>query len=124
MSEEKKPEQQKDEKLESTVISEPRKDLPDFGVGDTIRVFVKIKESEDKVRLQPFEGIVLRKKGSGINRSFTVRKISYGEGVERVFPLHSPIIDSIEVKKKGKTYKSRIYYMRERRGKSYKVPEA
>ena len=78
-----------------------KKSVPDFGIGDTVKVFVKIKEG-DKTRLQAFEGIVIAKKGSGMRETFTVRRISYGEGVERVFQLHSPLLDSISVVKKGK----------------------
>ncbi len=99
-----------------------RKDLPVFGVGDTIKVLVKIPEG-DKVRIHPFEGVVIETRGEGISATFTVRKVSYGEGVERVFPFHSPGIDSIEVLKRGKVKKARLYYLRGRVGKGAKIEE-
>lgn len=89
-----------------------KKEIPDFKVGDHVRVLVKLKEAEDKFRLQPFEGIVIAINGSGLKTCFTVRKVSYGEGVERVFPVHSPNIDSVEVIKKGKVKRSKLYYLR------------
>ncbi|MBU1853339.1 MAG: 50S ribosomal protein L19 [Candidatus Omnitrophica bacterium] len=100
-----------------------KKDITNFNVGDTVKVFVKIKEG-DKTRIQAFEGIVIAKKGSGLRESFTVRRISYGEGVERVFQLHSPLIDSISVEKKGKVKRAKLYYIRKRIGKRTKVEEA
>lgn len=99
-----------------------KKDIPNFKAGDTIRVFVKIKEG-DKTRLQAFEGIVIAKKGSGIGETFTVRRISYGEGVERIFQLHSPLIDSIAIVKKGKVKRVKLYYLRKKLGKYTKVAE-
>lgn len=99
-----------------------KKEKPDFNVGDTVKVFVKIKEG-DKTRLQAFEGIVIGKKGSGINETFAVRRISYGEGVERVFQLHSPSLDSVFVVKKGKVKKAKLYYLRGKIGKHTKVEE-
>jgi len=99
-----------------------RKDLPVFGVGDTVKVLVKIPEG-DKVRIHPFEGMVIETRGEGISATFTVRKVSYGEGVERVFPFHSPGIDSIEVLKKGKVKRARLYYLRNRIGKGTKIEE-
>lgn len=90
--------------------------LTEFAIGDTIDVHFKIRE-ENKMRIQVFTGIVISKKGSGINKNFTVRRISYGEGVERVFPAHSPLIDKIVVKKKGKVRRSKLYYLRNRSGK-------
>jgi len=99
-----------------------RTDLPDFRPGDTIKVYFRIKEG-DKERIQPFEGIVIRKRGSGTGATFTVRKISYGVGVERTFPLHSPLIEKIEVLRKGKVRRARLYYLRERVGKKAKVKE-
>ena len=92
-------------------------DLPEFGVGDTVKVMTKIREG-DKMRLHPFEGVVIAKKSQGLRSSFTVRKISYGEGVERVFPLYSPLIESIEVLKRAKPKRAKLYYMRERVGKA------
>ena len=100
-----------------------RRDLPEFGVGDTLRVLVKIPEG-DKFRIHPFEGTVIEKRGKGISATFTVRKVSYGEGVERTFPLHTPSIDRIEVMKKGNVHRARLYYLRGRIGKSAKVAEA
>ncbi len=99
-----------------------KKDITDFKVGDTVKVAVKIKEG-DKTRNQAFEGIVIARKGSGVKETFTVRHISFGEGVERVFFVHSPQIDSIKVVKKGKVNRARLYYLRKRVGKSTSVEE-
>ena len=99
-----------------------KNDIPEFNVGDTIRVFVKIVEAE-KTRSQAFEGIVIGKKGSGLRESFTVRRISYGEGVERIFPLHSPSIERIVRVKEGKVRRAKLYYMRGKIGKGSKVEE-
>lgn len=99
-----------------------KKDVPNFSVGDTVKVFVKVVEGE-KERLQAYEGIVIAKRNGSIRESFTVRKISYGIGVERTFPLHSPRIDRIEVVRKGKVRRAKLYYLRERTGKSAKVKE-
>ena len=96
--------------------------IPDFQPGDTLRVNVKIKEGE-RERVQAYEGVCIARQGGGINESFTVRKISYGEGVERVFPLHSPNIDSIEVKRRGVVRRAKLYYLRDRRGKSARIAE-
>lgn len=96
---------------------------PDFSHGDTVRVWVKIKEG-DKERLQAYEGVVIARNGGGLMESFTVRKISYGEGVERVFPIHSPNIDRIEVLKRGKVRRAKLYYLRDRRGKSARIFES
>ena len=93
-----------------------KSDIPRFDIGDTVDVHFKIKE-ENKMRIQVFSGIVIGAKGSGIRRTFTVRRISYGEGVERVFPFHSPLIDKIEVKKKGKVKRAKLYYLRGKTGK-------
>jgi large subunit ribosomal protein L19 len=97
-----------------------RMDIPSFRPGDTVRVHVKIREGE-KDRVQVFQGIVIVKKKGGLRSSFTVRKISYGIGVERVFPLHSPSIDKIEVVEKGLVRRSRLYYLRGLRGKAARV---
>lgn len=94
-----------------------KKEMPQFNVGDTIKVMVKIPEGPDKVRLHPFEGVVIAKRGSGVNSSFTVRKVSYGEGIERVFPLYSPAIESIEVVRSGKVQRAKLYYLRGKVGK-------
>ncbi len=99
-----------------------RKDIPDFNVGDTIKVHTKISEGE-KTRIQVFEGIVIRRKGGGIRETFTVRRSSHGEGVERIFPLHSPVIEKIEVTRKGKVRRAKLYYLRDVRGKKLKVKE-
>ena len=99
-----------------------KRDLPSFVVGDTVKVLVKIPEG-DKVRIHPFEGTVIEKRGQGASLTFTVRKISYGEGVERTFPLHSPNIDTIEVLKKGSVKRARLYYLRGLRGKAAKIEE-
>lgn len=96
--------------------------LPKFAAGDTVKVYVKIKE-EEKMRIQAFEGIVIRRRGSGLRQTFTVRRISYGEGVERIFLVNSPSIDKIEVIKKGKVKRARIYYLREKIGKQTRVEE-
>ena len=93
---------------------------PEFHTGDTVRVFVKIKE-QDKERLQPFEGIVISRRGEGMGQSFTVRKISYGVGVERIFPVFSPIVDHVELVNRGKIRKAKLFYLRGRTGKRSKV---
>jgi large subunit ribosomal protein L19 len=98
------------------------KDIPDFQPGDTLIVNVKIVEGE-RSRVQAYEGVCIGRAGSGINENFTVRKISYGEGVERVFPLYSPMIDSIEVVRRGKVRRAKLYYLRGRRGKSARIIE-
>ncbi len=97
-----------------------RTDLPDFRVGDTIRVHVKIVEGE-KERIQPFEGVVIRKKKGGIRSSFTVRKISYGVGVERIFPAHSPRVDRIDVINRGKVRRAKLFYLRGLKGKAARI---
>jgi large subunit ribosomal protein L19 len=99
-----------------------RMDLPDFVPGDTVKVHVKIKEGE-KERIQVFQGVVISKRKGTTNASFTVRKISYGIGVERIFPLHSPIIDKIEVVAKGRVRRAKIYYLRKLRGKAARIKE-
>jgi len=99
-----------------------RMDLPDFQAGDTVKVHVKIREG-NKERIQIFQGVVISKKRGGTNATFTVRKVSYGVGVERVFPLHSPIIDKIEVVSRGRVRRSKIYYLRKLRGKAARIKE-
>ena len=96
--------------------------IPDFSAGDTIKVDVKIVEG-DKERIQAFEGLCIARSGGGLNESFTVRKISYGEGVERIFPIFSPKIAGITVLKKGKVRRAKLYYLRDRRGKSARIIE-
>ncbi len=93
-----------------------KKEAPVFSVGDTVKVAVKIKE-EDKFRIQMFEGVVIKKRGSGLASTFTVRRISYGEGIERTFPLHSPSIDKVSVVKSSKPKRAKLYYMRSKIGK-------
>ncbi|MDP8298916.1 MAG: 50S ribosomal protein L19 [Candidatus Tantalella remota] len=93
-----------------------KEEIPQFDIGDTIDVHFTIME-ENKMRVQVFTGIVIRKKGGGINKSFTVRRISYGEGVERIFPYHSPLIEKVVVKKKGKVRRAKLYYLRGMKGK-------
>ena len=95
---------------------------PDFQPGDTVRVNVKIKEGE-RERVQAYEGVCIARGGKGLHESFTVRKISFGEGVERVFPVMSPMIDSIEVKRRGVVRRAKLYYLRDRRGKSARIAE-
>jgi len=94
-----------------------KKEIPKFNVGDTIRILIKIPEGPDKVRLHPFEGVVIARKGTGLGQSFTVRKVSYGEGIERVFPLYSPNLERIEVIRSGKVRRAKLYYLRGKVGK-------
>ena len=104
-----------------------RKDLPEFRPGDTIRVNVRLKEGEgekEKERLQAFEGVVISKKGRGSSATFTVRRVSFGVGIERIFPLHSPTISSIDVVNKGKVRRARLYYLRDLRGKAARIKRA
>ncbi|MCW2274209.1 50S ribosomal protein L19 [Rhodoblastus acidophilus] len=98
------------------------KTIPEFGPGDTVIVNVKVKEG-DRARVQAYEGVVIARNGGGLNESFTVRKISYGEGVERVFPVYGPLIDSIKVVRRGKVRRAKLYYLRDRRGKSARIAE-
>jgi large subunit ribosomal protein L19 len=98
------------------------KEIPDFQPGDTVIVNVKIVEGE-KSRVQAYEGVCIGRAGAGLNENFTVRKISYGEGVERVFPLYAPMIDSIKVVRRGKVRRAKLYYLRGRRGKSARITE-
>ena len=112
---------EKIEKEQMEKISSQR-EIPEFGAGDTIKVDVKIVEGE-KERVQAFEGLCIARSGGGINENFTVRKISYGEGVERVFPIFSPKIAGITVLKRGKVRRAKLYYLRDRRGKSARIVE-
>ena len=98
------------------------KSIPEFAPGDTVKVNVKVTEGT-RTRIQAYEGVVIARSGGGINENFTVRKISYGEGVERVFPIYSPSIDSIDVIRRGKVRRAKLYYLRERRGKSARITE-
>ena len=99
-----------------------RDDIPDFGPGDTVRVHVKVREGE-KERIQVFEGVVIGRRGGGVRESFTVRKVSYSIGVERVFPVHSPGIDRIEVVRHGRVRRAKLYYLRTLRGKAARLEE-
>jgi large subunit ribosomal protein L19 len=99
-----------------------RTDIPEFAAGDTVRVKVKIREGE-KERIQPFEGVVIKRHGGGARATFTVRKISYGVGVERIFPVNSPMIDSIKVLTRGRVRRARLYYLRNLRGKAARIRE-
>lgn len=99
-----------------------RKDLPSFRPGDTLKVHVKVIEGS-RERIQLFEGVVIKRRGGGISETFTVRKISYGVGVERTFPLHSPKIDKIDVARRGKVRRAKLYYLRELRGKAARIKE-
>jgi len=99
-----------------------RQDLPDFRPGDQVRVYFKVIEG-DRERVQAFEGTVIARRGRGINETFTVRRVSYGVGVERIFPLHSPRLEKIEVLRRGKVRRAKLYYLRERRGKAARIKE-
>ena len=109
-------EQEQIEKLTANKV------IPEFGPGDTVIVNVKVVEGE-RSRLQAYEGVCIARAGAGINQSFTVRKISYGEGVERVFPLYAPLVDSIKVVRRGKVRRAKLYYLRGLRGKSARISE-
>jgi large subunit ribosomal protein L19 len=108
--------------LEQEQIAKLGREIPDFQPGDTLVVNVKVKEGE-RSRVQAYEGVCIARSGSGFQESFTVRKISYGEGVERVFPLYSPMIDSIKVARRGAVRRAKLYYLRDRRGKSARIAE-
>jgi large subunit ribosomal protein L19 len=99
-----------------------RTNLPEFGPGDTVRVYVKVREGE-KERLQAFEGVILRRREGGLGSTFTVRKVSYGVGVERTFPLHSPMIERVERLRLGRVRRAKLYYLREKRGKAARIRE-
>jgi len=99
-----------------------KEDLPSFSAGDTVRVHFKVVEG-NRERIQVFEGVVIKRRGVGLNESFTVRRVSYGVGVERTFPLHSPKIEKIEVLRKGKVRRAKLYYLRELRGKAARIKE-
>src|SRR3954462_11909151 len=110
------------ETLEKEQIAKLNKQIPDFEPGDTVIVNVKVKEGE-RARVQAYEGVCIARSGGGLNESFTVRKISYGEGVERVFPVMSPMIDSIKVVRRGKVRRAKLYSLRNLRGKSARIVE-
>jgi len=109
-------------KIEQLEKENIRLDLPSFGAGDTVKVHVKIKEGE-KERIQAFQGVVISKRKGRSNATFTVRKVSYGIGVERIFPMHSPIIDKIEILTRGRVRRAKIYYLRKLRGKAARIRE-
>ncbi len=110
-------------KFEKSQQEKLKKDYPRFWVGDTLRVYTRIKE-QDKERVLPFEGVVLKIQGQGLRKTFTLRKISHGEGVERTFPYYSPNIQKIEVLRKGKVRRKKLYYLREKIGKKAKIKQA
>ena len=121
---------EKFEQRQQAALSAKAKPLPAFGPGDTVRVNIKIienvtkgKEKETKTRIQVYEGVCIARNGQGINESCTIRKISYGEGVERIFPLYAPVIDSIELVRRGTVRRAKLYYLRERSGKSARIKE-
>lgn len=99
-----------------------RREIPSFSIGDTVRVFVKVVEG-DKERIQPFDGVVIARKGSQVRETFMVRKISFGVGVEKIFPVHSPCVDKIEVLKRGRVRRAKLYYLRDKKGKAAKIKE-
>ena len=107
------------------IVEKPqlREGLPDIQPGDTVRVHVRIKESETKERLQVFEGVVIARKGSGVRETVTVRKVSFGVGVERVFPLHATIVQAIDIVKRGRVRRAKLYYLRNLRGKAARIRE-
>lgn len=109
------------EKEQAAVVTAQRP-VPEFAPGDTVRVNVKVTEGT-RTRIQAYEGVCIARSGGGLSESFTVRKISYGEGVERVFPVYSPLIDSIQVMRRGKVRRAKLYYLRGRRGKSARITE-
>ncbi len=109
--------------LDSIEKASLKTNIPDFIPGDTVRVHVRIKEGENKERLQAYEGVVIARKGNGIRETVTVRKTSFGVGVERIFPLHATIIDHIDVIKRGRVRRAKLYYLRELRGKAARIRE-
>ena len=108
--------------IQAVEVPQLRSDLPQFGAGDTVTVHVKVKEGE-RERVQAFQGVVIAKRSRGLNSSFTVRKISHGVGVERVFQAHSPIIDSVVVERRGDVRRAKLYYLRQRSGRSARIKE-
>ncbi len=108
--------------LDQVEAAHLRDDIPDFGPGDTVRVHVRVVEG-GRERVQAFEGVVIARKGGGLRETFTVRKVSFGVGVERIFPLHAPIIHSIEVVRRGDVRRAKLYYLRKRVGKATRIKE-
>jgi large subunit ribosomal protein L19 len=109
--------------LETIEKAQLKSNIPDFIPGDTVRVHVRIKESENKERLQAFEGVVIARRGKGVSETITVRKTSFGIGVERIFPLHATIIDHIDVIKRGRVRRAKLYFLRNLRGKAARIRE-
>ena len=107
---------------EEKAARDAKRPIPDFAPGDTVKVNVRVVEGE-RVRLQAYEGVCISRSGEGYNESFTVRKISYGEGVERVFPLYSPLVESIELVRRGRVRRAKLYYLRDLRGKAARIVE-
>src|SRR6188474_1653506 len=110
-------------RLDSIEQTQLRNNIPEFQPGDTVRVHVRIKESETKERLQAFEGVVIARKHSGVRETITVRKTSFGVGVERIFPIHASIIDHIDVVRRGRVRRAKLYYLRKLRGKASRIRE-
>ena len=110
------------EKIQAFVNEQLKTDVPQFGIGDGVKVYIRITEGE-KERIQLFEGTVIARHGGGISETFTVRRVSYGVGVEKTFPIHSPNVDKIEVYREGKVRRAKLYYLRSRVGKAAKVKE-
>lgn len=110
------------QQLEKEHMAELGKEVPEFAPGDTVRVSVKVREGT-RERLQAFEGVCIARNGGGLNESFTVRKLSFGEGVERVFPIFSPLVDKIDVIRRGRVRRAKLYYLRGRQGKSARIAE-
>ncbi|RDY21315.1 50S ribosomal protein L19 [Criibacterium bergeronii] len=110
------------EKIREIEQKQLKAEIPNFGPGDTVKVHVKIKEGK-RERIQIFEGVVLKRQGGSVRETFTVRKMSFGVGVEKIFPLHSPLVEKIEVVRKGRVRRAKIYYIRQRTGKAAKIKE-
>ncbi|HEX3560896.1 MAG TPA: 50S ribosomal protein L19 [Pyrinomonadaceae bacterium] len=110
-------------RLDSVENAQLRTDIPAFAPGDTVRVHVRIKESETKERLQAFEGVCIARKGVGVRETFTVRKTSFGVGVERIFPVHGPVIGRVELLRRGRVRRAKLYYLRSLRGKAARIRE-
>jgi large subunit ribosomal protein L19 len=110
-------------RLDAVEKTQTTRTIPDFQPGDTVRVHVRIKEAENKWRIQVFEGVVIARKNGGVRETITVRKTSFGVGVERIFPLHATIIDRIDVVKRGRVRRAKLYYLRELRGKAARIRE-
>ena len=110
------------DKVQAFVSEQLKTEVPQFGIGDTVKVYVRITEGE-KQRIQLFEGTVIARKGGGISETFTVRRVSYGVGVEKTFPIHSPNVQSVEVVRRGKVRRAKLYYLRDKVGKNAKVKE-